>query len=202
MCGCIWRKLKRDRWVVGGRVLVACVLAGLAGWCPTRGKAGQTEASNEYALKAEFLFHFAQFVEWPASAFEATSSRFVYCTTGTDPFHGALETTLSGKTAEGRGFEVRHLKQAREAQGCHILFIGREQEKQSSQAVWQLQGTPVLIVGESAGFVERGGLIGFSVEESKVRFEINLEAAEKSKLKISAKLLALAKTVIGVPKRG
>ncbi len=181
--------------------LAIVMLAALAGLCPTRRALGEGEGSSEYALKAAFLFHFAQFVEWPAGSFAATNSPFVYCTTGTDPFQGVLDATLNGKTTGGRGFEVRHLKQAREAQGCHLLFVGIEQEKQTSSAVTQLQGAPVLIVGESAGFVERGGTIGFSVEENKVRFEINLEAAGKSKLKISAKLLALAKNVLGGPKR-
>ena len=182
--------------------MAAMLLAALAGLCPTRGASGEGEASSEYAVKAAFLFHFAQFVDWPAGSFAATNSPFVYCTAGSDPFRGALDTTLSGKTTGGRGFEVRHLKQAREVQGCHLLFIGIEQEKQTTSTVTQLQAAPVLIVGESGGFVERGGTIGFSVEANKVRFEINLEAAEKSKLKISAKLLALAKTVIGGPKRG
>jgi len=61
-------------------------------------------------------------------------------------------------------------------------------------------GNAVLTVGESEHFVQEGGIIGFCLEQNKIRFEINLEAAEKAKLKISAKLLALAKTVIGNPR--
>jgi hypothetical protein len=163
---------------------------------------GQSGAASEYAVKAAFLFHFAQFVEWPAAAFRDASSPLVYCTIGLDPFQGALDAALSGKMIGARAFQVRHYKEAQEAHGCHVLFIGAEQKRQLSAALSELKGTPVLVVGESDKFVDEGGMIGFSLEENKVRFEINLEAAEKAGLKISAKLLALAKTVRGAPKRG
>lgn len=194
--------LQRGRKIWKAVRAVAMLLAALAALCPGRGAGGQGGSSSEYAVKAAFLFHFAQFVEWPAESFQGASSPYVYCTMGVDPFKGALDTTLSGKTVGGRTFEVRHLKQGKEAQGCHLLFIGEEQERLFSPVATQLQGTPVLIVGESEGFVGEGGMVGFALEDNRVRFEVNLEAAEKAKLKISAKLLALAKTVIGGPKRG
>jgi hypothetical protein len=172
-------------------------------WAWSAGLAAvQGGGSSEYALKAAFLFHFAQFVEWPDGSFRDAKSPYIYCTLGADPFEGALETVLNGKTVGERGFAVRHLKQAQEAQGCHLVFVGEEQGKQAASIVGMLNASPVLIVGESPRFVEQGGMIGFSLEDNKVRFEINLESAEKARFKISAKLLALAKTVIGGPKRG
>jgi YfiR/HmsC-like len=174
----------------------------LGRWCGTEADAGQGGASSEYAVKAAFLYHFAQFVEWPEAAFRDASSPLVYCTIGADPFDGALETTLKGKTIGARAIEVRHAKQAAELQGCQVVFVGDGQKKQIPGVLAGLRGAPVLVVGESEKFVEEGGTIGFVLEENKVRFEVNLGVAEKSGLRINAKLLALAKTVVGAPKRG
>lgn len=157
--------------------------------------------AEEYAVKAAFLFHFAQFVEWPEGTFKEPDNPLVYCTVGEDPFHGALDTTLSGKMTGGHSFQVWHLKQALEVQGCNIIFIGNEGRKQVPATLNALKESPILTVGESEQFLQEGGIIGFCVEENKIRFNINLEAAKKANLKISSRLLTLAKTVIGTPKR-
>jgi len=95
---------------------------------------------------------------------------------------------------------VLHFKEARESQGCQILFLGIADKKLVSATLAKLNGSPVLTVGESVNFTQDGGMIRFLLEDNKVRFEINLEATEHAKLKISARLLALAKTVMGGPK--
>lgn len=194
--------LERERRMSkAARVVVVLLVAWWQGW-GAAAIAAENGSSSEYAVKAAFLYHFAQFVEWPEGAFRDANSPLVYCTIGFDPFEGALDATLKGKSVNGRAIEVRHLKQAPEAQGCHLLFVGEGQKRQIPAVLAQFHGTPVLLVGESEKFATEGGTIGFVLEENKVRFEVNLEAAEKSRLKISAKLLALAKTVIGTPKRG
>ena len=156
---------------------------------------------NEYELKAAFLFHFAQFVEWPEGAFQDANSPLVYCTLGEDPFHGALDDSLKGKFVATHAFQVRHLTQIQEAQGCHLVFVGRDDKRQIPAMLALLNASGVLTVGESERFVQEGGMIGFCTEENKIRFQINLEAAEKANLKISSKLLRLAKDVIGKPRR-
>lgn len=156
--------------------------------------------AEEYNVKAAFLFHFAQFVEWPGGAFQNTVSPLVYCTIGEDPFQGALEVTLNGKVIGSHSLQVRHLKEASEAQGCHVVFLGKVKRRVPEELAI-LQGNPILTVGETEQFVKDSGMIGFCMEENKIRFNINLEAAEKANLKISARLLMLAKTVIGKPKR-
>jgi hypothetical protein len=160
----------------------------------------QTNTSGEYQVKAAFLFHFAQFVDWPREAFKDATTPLTYCTVGEDPFHGALDASLDGKTIDGRPARVVHFKQAQEIQGCQILFLGTPEKKFISATLANLKASPVLTVGESENFVQQGGMIGFFLEDNKVRFEINLDAAGRAKLKISARLLALAKTVIGGPK--
>jgi len=161
----------------------------------------QASSPNEYAVKAAFLFHFAQFVEWPDGVFQTASSPVVYCTIGEDPFQGALDETLKGKTIDARALQVRHLKDGSEAQGCHVAFIGKIGKRRVTDELANLGSNPVLTIGETEEFVKNNGMIAFCVEENKIRFDINLQAAERANLKISSRLLALAKTVIGKPKR-
>jgi uncharacterized protein DUF4154 len=157
----------------------------------------QTSPSSEYQVKAAFLYHFSQFVDWPEGTFKAADSPVRYCTIGEDPFHGALDASLSEKTIGARPLQVIHFKQAQDFRGCQILFIGAGEKKLVGTVLASLRGTPVLTVGESQDFVQDGGMIGFLLEENKIRFEVNLDAAEHAKLKLSSRLLALAKRVIG-----
>jgi hypothetical protein len=151
-------------------------------------------------VKVAFLFHFSQFVEWPPETFKDAGSPVTYCTVGADPFGGLLEAGLNGKTIEGRPVHVEHFKQVQEIQGCQIVFLGTSEKKFIATTLANLKASPILTVGESENFAKQGGMIGFFLEDNKVRFEINLGAAEQAKLKISARLLTLAKTVIGGPK--
>jgi uncharacterized protein DUF4154 len=153
--------------------------------------------AGEYHVKAAFLYHFVQLVEWPANSLGGESSPVTLCIIGEDPFGGDLEATLAGKTVGTRSLRVRHLKEAEELQGCHVLFVSEHEAAHLARLLQGLKDGPILTVGESNGFVEQGGMIGFLVVDNKVRFEINLEAAERAKLKISSRLLLLAKTVIG-----
>lgn len=184
---------RRSRWAIAA--LTALLFTAAARWVPAQGN-----PSSEYQVKAAFLFHFAQFVEWPPDAYKSATSPLTYCTVGADPFRGALDATLNTKTINGRQVHVLHFEHSQEAQGCQILFIGTTEKKYISATVASLKGAPVLTVGEAEHFAEDGGMIGFFLEDNKVRFEINLEATEHAKLKISARLLALAKTVMGGPK--
>lgn len=161
---------------------------------------GQSLDPGEYTVKAAFLFHFAQFVEWPEGTFQNTNSPLVYCTIGEDPFQGALEASFKGKAIGPHSLQVKHLKDSSEAHGCHVVFLGKVKRRVPEELAI-LQGYPILTIGETEHFVKDSGMIGFCMEENKIRFNINLEAAEKSNLKISARLLMLAKTVIGKPKR-
>jgi hypothetical protein len=185
------------RW--GSRLGAAALapLISIAGAC---GASAQSNPTSEYQVKAAFLFHFAQFVDWPPEAFKDAASPLTYCTAGEDPFHGALEASLNGKMIGARPVRVIHFRQVQEIQGCQIVFLGTPEKKLMSAMLGNLRASPILTVGESEGFVQGGGMIGFFLEDNKVRFDINLDAAEHAKLKISARLLALAKTVIGGPK--
>jgi YfiR/HmsC-like len=157
----------------------------------------QASPSDEYQIKAAFLFHFAQFVEWPEGAFKDGTSALTYCTVGVDPFRGALDESLRAKMIGEHGIRVEHLKQVDAVHDCQILFIGAAQSKNAASILASVKGDPVLTVGETPHFAEDGGMIGFCLEGNKIRFEINARAVSAAKLKMSARLLTLAKTVIG-----
>ena len=178
--------------------LLALLLLAACGTPPIEG--GQSSAASEYTVKAAFLFHFAQFVEWPAEAFADANSPLTYCTIGEDAFRGALEESVNGKSIGNRRLQVKHVKELEQIAGCQVLFIAAGEKKRHGEELAMASKRPVLTVGETDGFATEGGIIGFFREQNKIRFEINLDAAGKAQLKISAKLLSLAKTVIGSPR--
>ncbi len=158
---------------------------------------GAQSTEEEYRVKAAFIFHFAQLVDWPPETRAGAGNSLFLCTVGDDPFQGALESTVEGKTVGDRILVIRHLKQADDMQACHVVFLGRAQIKRIPMLLANLRNAPILTVGESPGFLGAGGMICFVLEDKNVRFEINLDAAASARLKIGSRLLILAQTVIG-----
>jgi YfiR/HmsC-like len=175
-------------------VLTTGLLVLTMGFC-ARTVLAQTTA-KEYRIKAAFLFNFAQYVEWPPDAFTDANSPLTYCTIGDDPFEGVLDESLHAKSVGIRPLRVQHLKGAENLQGCQIVFIGANEKKRITAILETLKQSPVLVVGESSHFAEQGGTVGFLSEENTIRFEVNLNAAQRARLNISATLLSVAKTVI------
>ena len=189
------RETRSSAWtkrsIVSLTVLLSILFA--AGVQSTRGQSND----EEYRVKAAFLFHFAQLVDWPAESLTGTDNSLSLCTLGEDPFQGALETTVAGKAIGNRIIRVRHLWKPQDLQDCQIAFLGKAQSKRIPMLVADLHNAPVLTVGETSGFLEAGGMICFLLEENKVRFEINLNAADSARLKIGSRLLILAERVVG-----
>ncbi|OGG52063.1 MAG: hypothetical protein A3F84_18365 [Candidatus Handelsmanbacteria bacterium RIFCSPLOWO2_12_FULL_64_10] len=171
-------------------LLVAACLA--AGHAPDA--RAQEAAPSEYQVKAAFLYNFAKFVEWPTEAFQDATSPFVIGVLGNDPFEGALDQTVRGKKVNGRAMAVRRLKEEALG-GCHILFISASEKRPLWQILGCLKGSSVLTVGEMESFTQAGGIVNFVMKEGRVRFEINADGAERARLRVSSKLLALAKVV-------
>jgi hypothetical protein len=162
---------------------------------PARPQPSDRAAVGEYQVKAAFLYHFAKFVEWPAAA--KNRQTVAVCVLGGDPFGPALDFLLEDKTLHGKRFDIRRVSSAAEAQSCHLLFLALSDEQELQTGLQALAAFPVLTVGDSSNFFTAGGMIRLFVEESKVRFDINLAAARRSQLTISAALLRLARNVEG-----
>jgi hypothetical protein len=147
---------------------------------------------SEYQIKAAFLFNFAKFVEWPPDAFKETNSPIVIGVLGENVFGNSLAATIRDKTVNDRHFEFKTFNSPAEATNCHILFVSPRLKESLPNVVAGLHNASVLTVGETDDFIKAGGMVNFLIEDNKIRFQINDDAAKKAGLKISSKLLALA----------
>lgn len=152
----------------------------------------QNASPTEYQIKAAFLYNFAKFVKWPPGAFASPDAPIVIGIIGDNVFGTELERTIHDKTFNNRPFEFREFHSMTEATNCQILFISTSEQGRLPRILKNLQGTSVLTVSEMDPFIGAGGMINFVIEDKKVRFQINNEAAEKAGLVISSKLLNLA----------
>lgn len=155
----------------------------------------RAQAVNEYQVKAAFLYNFAKFVEWPAAPAGPSPDRLALCIIGQDPFGDVLDQLTKGKTVNGRELVVRRLTGSEEAQGCQMVFIAASERRRIPAILEGLRRADVLTVGETESFAQLGGVINFVRQGDRVHFEINLDAAERAGLRISSKLLSLAKIV-------
>lgn len=170
------------------------IVGGVDGLFPERTYA-QTSVL-EYQVKAAFLYQFSKFVEWPPQTF--STSQYTICIGAVDggPMAGALQS-IEGKETKGRRVVVRRFKAPEELEFCHILYIGAAMANRLPEILDRLKGTSTLTVSDIDRFARRGGMINLITVEDKIRFEINVEAAERAKLQISSQLLKLARIVSG-----
>lgn len=176
---------------------VAGVCRALAAWCLVLSAvAGHARsAGSEYELKAVFLFHFAQFVEWPPSAFDDASAPLCIGVLGTDPFGDVLDATVRGEKVNGRNIVVRRYRRAEEIDACHILFVSRLEGERLREALETLAGRSILTVSDVENFEYEGGIVRFVTQNNRIRLRINLDAAKAARLTISSKLLRAADVI-------
>jgi len=158
--------------------------------------AAAAQSASEYQVKAAFLFNFAKFVEWPTEAFPTADAPLQICVLGQDPFGRDFEQVIEDKAVNGHRLEVAHPDGVPQARACQILFIGSSEKQRVRDILQGLTGVSVLTVGDTPGFAKMGGVINFVLDENRVRFEINLKAAERAHLKLSARLLTVAKLIV------
>lgn len=149
--------------------------------------------ADEYRLKAAILYNLAKFVDWPADAFADAASPLSLCVIGADPFGPLLDDTLRGHLVAGRPVVARRIADL--TSGCQVLFIAGSEKKRLPVLLDRLRGQSLLTVSEDDAFVDLGGMIGLITEGERVRFNVNADAAERARLKVSARLLALASSV-------
>jgi len=166
------------RWFAGALLGLALTAAAAA-----------ATPSIEYQIKAVFLFNFAQFVEWPPSAFRDARSPLVIGVVGEDPFGNYLDEAVRGERIGDRPLVVRRYHRGDDLTGCHILFISRSEDSAVASILASLRGRSILTVGEADGFIREGGILRFITENHKIRLRINVEAARAVGLTISSKLL-------------
>lgn len=151
------------------------------------------DESLEYPVKSAYLLNFTKFVEWPSSAFEGPDSPIAICILGDDPFGATLDQIVAGEAVNNRKVTVLRIKRAPTPKTCQVLFVGRP-EKEVASLISSLEAG-ILTVGEGENFLRDGGMIAFVIENRRVRFSANQAAAESAGLKISARLLTVARSV-------
>jgi hypothetical protein len=157
----------------------------------------QTPASAaEYQVKAAFLFKFLGFVEWPAQAHERTDSPLLIGVMGADALSEALGAVVANRAMNGRAVHVRRLRPGDSLAGVHLLFLGRDENVRASDLIGAAKGRPLLMVTESDTAFAGGSAINFVLEDNKVRFDVALRPVEQANLKISSRLLAVARRVV------
>lgn len=166
-------------------------------WCGLSPLFAQTEpAVTVDQVKAAFLYNFIKYTQWPNES--APSDPFHLCVVGQPAVADELARAVDGKLAGGRKVQVVALKDMRKVFDCELLFVGELPEKNEQDLLASTKATPVLTVGESAEFLAGGGLIRFIVEGNRVRFDINVAAAVKGRIRFDSRLLALARSRIEV----
>jgi len=149
------------------------------------------DVSLEYRVKATYIYHFVQFVEWPAGA---VSGPLTICVAGRNPFGPVLEDTLRGETVNGRPLATRVILEPEP--GCHVIFV--PVGAATTAYLRAARGTPTLTLGETPNFIGLGGIANFYVDRGSVRIEISPAAADRAQLRVSSRLLQLAR-IVGTP---
>jgi hypothetical protein len=150
----------------------------------------------EYRAKAMFLSKFPSFVEWPAEALPPGESPLLICVYGDFSFGMALAGSARGETVHGRRMEVKWIRKEKELRACQILFVSRSEAKRYKQVLESVQGTSVLTVGETPDFLDAGGAISLLYQQDALQFDVNLDTASEAHLKLSSRMLALARRVV------
>jgi hypothetical protein len=179
--------------VLSARRACAALLALALIACATFARGDEVAAPTEYGVKAAFLFKFPGYVEWPAAA-EAHSLEIGVLES--EPMAEELGRIANGRSSAGRAVKVRRLRRGDALDMVDVLFVGRSAEASLAAMLRDARARPILVVTESDGGIGAGGMINFVVEDKKVRFDVALAPAEAAGLKISSRLLSVARRVL------
>jgi hypothetical protein len=151
----------------------------------------QREA-QEHEVKAAFLYRFVSFIEWPAHAFHDASAPIAIGVLGADEIAASLEQAILGRTAQDRPVVVRRLRAGEPLAGVHLLMVGRAERERLAQLAKAAAAQHVVLVGDGDDALARGAAIGFLIHDGRVRFQVSIPAAERSGVRISSRMLAVA----------
>jgi hypothetical protein len=175
----------------------ACLTCGVLFSAPLTAVTG---GPSEYEVKAAFVFNFSKYVEWPESTFATAADPISICVVGENPFGTLLEEAVRGKSVNGRQIVVRETTTIPDT--CHIAFIASSERERLDAILGKLARRPVLTVSDAEAVAERGAIIGLTIIDKRVRFEINMVAAKQAGVKLSSQLLKIAIRLIGQRDQG
>jgi hypothetical protein len=190
-------RLSRDRGILLQRTIAVVM------WLLFVGSSalGQ-QKPTEYQVEAAYLYNFGRFIEWPAKGTTTQTGGFTICVLGDDPFGQALDATLAGETIGSQKVAARRISSPQMSGDCQILFISSSEANRLDKIIDALDKNAVLTVSDIAQFAQRRGMIQFVLEENRIRFEVNLTAAQRAGLALSSELLKVATVVRKSPQPG
>lgn len=163
----------------------------------------QGGTDTDRALKAETLFRFLSFVEWPPDVLAPFGQdSLVIGVLGDDPFGNVLSEVVAGRTVGPKAISVRQTSDLEELGFCQVVFISETESDRLTDVLSVLRSITVLTVGDIDGFVDAGGMVGLGVQGNAVRFAINIDAIENSELIVSSRILRMARIVETTPAGG
>lgn len=149
-------------------------------------------SGTEYQIKAAYLLNFGKFVKWSTPP---PGDSFSICVLGKDPFGIVLDATVRDEKIEGKQVVARRISQPQDSAGCQVVFVSRSEEAQARKLLPALTKARVLTVSDMPNFLDRGGMIQFTFTGNRIRFEVNLDAAQDAELTLSSELLKVASAV-------
>ena len=176
--------------------LLSTLLVAAAAWAPPSAAPvhADTPVVSVHSVKAAFLCKFAGYVEWPRAA-AADASPLTIGVLGSAEMADELARITAGRTVNQRPVHVRQLSEGESLEGLQILFIGTDGGESLAASLHPALGLPILTVTDAPGALTSGSMINFTVDRDRVRFEVSLPAAERGRLKLSSRLLAVAQRV-------
>ena len=151
----------------------------------------------EYEVKAAYLYNIVSFVTWPPDAFGGPADPIRLCVFEKDPFGPMLDNAIRGAVAEQRPMVAERISNIETISRCHLVFVPHDSADWTDQVRRAATQRPILIVGESDDFLQRGGMIAFVIEGGRVRFDVNVQTATSQGLKMSSRLLQVARRIYG-----
>jgi hypothetical protein len=150
---------------------------------------------GEYQVKAALLYNFVKFVEWPDDR-KTRSDIINICVLGEDPFDDAFDS-FQGETVGNRKLRIKRFRTLQHIDDCQVLFISRSESEDIGHILAAVKGLNILTVGDIEGFARKGVILNFYIENNRVRFEINLDSLRQTGLRISSKVMHLARIIEG-----
>jgi hypothetical protein len=175
---------------------VAIAIAALGGLVPARVFTSPQAAAGAPQLKAAFLLNFARFTEWPAIAADAP---LVLCVMGDDLVLEALGTAARGQRVAAHQLQVTRLVDQGLWKGCHLIFVGGTEQPRTTALLDAIRTAPILTVSDRTRFAESSGMIELFPKDGRMGFAVNVDALQRVGIRVSSRLLALARIVRSPP---
>lgn len=193
-----WAAVRRRAWL-RFCAAAAWICTAAVGVCSLTGTGTRAQAqTSEYDVKAAYLFNFGKFMRM-VGAPPPQSSAFEICILGRDPIGHALDDIVANESIDNRPVRVARIADATQGRACDIVFISRDEGASMREDLALLAGSDALTVSDAPDFLARGGMIQFLLVEDHVRFEVNLDAVNRTHLVLSSELLRVAAAVKGKP---